>query len=109
LKERNYPDDFAALILEIIETHHSGAPARSFEAILLSDADALDFLGGVGVLRDFSKNPNELRKAYDITRKRQASLPGKILLDKSKEIAAVRLKEMDALLNAFEAETFGCF
>jgi hypothetical protein len=53
--EKSYPESLLGPILECIESHHSGDPHRSIEAILLSDADALDFFGVVGVLRDFSK------------------------------------------------------
>ncbi len=109
LKERNYPTDLTELILECIGSHHSGDPNRSIEAILLSDADALDFLGVVGVLRDFSKNPKDMRKAYKITRQRREQVPGLIVLDKSKEIAAERIKQMEALYSAFEENTSGYF
>ncbi len=109
LAARDCPPDFAAHVLECIEFHHSPDPARSIEAILLCDADALDFLGVVGVLRDFSKNAKDLRKAYEITRKRRAKLPDALILDASKSLAAARIQRMDDLLAAFEAETFGCF
>jgi uncharacterized protein len=109
LKDHGYPDDFAALVLECIEFHHSPHPDRSIEAVLLCDADMLDFLGVVGVLRDFSKNAKNLRKAYETTRKRRAKLPGSLILEKSKEIAARRLRQMDDLFAAFEADSFGCF
>jgi len=104
-----YPAGFAALVLECVEFHHSGDPDRSIESILLSDADALDFLGLVGMLRDFSKNPNDLKKAYETSKKRRQELPGLILLPKSREIAAERVRQMDELFRHFEKDTFGCF
>jgi uncharacterized protein len=109
LAERGYPPDEAKLILDCIEFHHSDNAARCLEVQLLSDADALDFLGVVGVLRDVSKNARDLRQAYDISRKRRGKLPGMLCLAKSKEIAAHRLADMDALFAKFEADTFGCF
>jgi uncharacterized protein len=109
LTDRAYPPELRQLVLESIELHHKGGPNRSLESILLSDADALDFLGVVGVLRDFSKNTKDLRKAYDITRRRRAELPGMLCLDKSKELAAKRLQQMDELYAAFGADSFGCF
>jgi uncharacterized protein len=109
LAERNYPPDEAKLILDCIEFHHADNSARRLEVQLLSDADALDFLGVVGVLRDFSKNAKDLRQAYDISRKRRGKLPGLLCLAKSKEIAAQRLADMDALFTKFEADSFGCF
>jgi uncharacterized protein len=109
LAERGVEDDLIVLVLECIEHHHSGDPGRSLESILLSDADALDFLGVVGILRDFSKNPRELRKGYEAARRRREKLPSLLCLERSKEIAAVRLRQMDELLAAFEADTFGFF
>jgi uncharacterized protein len=109
LKEHGFAEAFSCLVLECIEFHHSPDPNRSLEAILLCDADALDFLGVVGVLRDFSKNPRDLRKAYETVKRRRSSLPDKLILDKSREIAALRIMRMDELLEAFEQETSGCF
>jgi uncharacterized protein len=107
--ERDYPEELLQPILECIEFHHSGDPGRRIEAILLSDADALDFLGVVGVLRDFSKKPGELRKAYEVTQGRRAKLPGAICLDKAKAMAEKRVQDMEALLLLFEQDTFGYF
>jgi uncharacterized protein len=109
LAERDYPPDDTKLILDCIEFHHSDNAARCLEVQLLSDADALDFLGVVGVLRDVSKNAKDLRQAYDISRKRRTKLPGMLCLAKSKEIAVQRLADMDDLFAKFEADSFGCF
>jgi uncharacterized protein len=109
LLERNYPPDTVKLILECIEFHHADNSARCLEVQLLSDADALDFLGVVGALRDFSKNTKDLRQAYDISRKRRSKLPGMLCLAKSKEIAVQRLADMDDLFAKLEADSFGCF
>jgi len=109
LGERDYPPDETKLILECIEFHHADNSARRLEVQLLSDADALDFLGVVGVLRDFSKNAKDLRQAYDISRKRRTKLPGLLCLVSSKEIAVQRLADMDDLFAKFEVDTFDCF
>ncbi|HEX7588150.1 MAG TPA: hypothetical protein VF478_07535 [Anaerolineae bacterium] len=109
LAERNFPEGFKARVLECIEFHHSANPDRSIESILLSDADGLDFLGVVGVLRDFAKNPKDMKKAFESTRKRRKTVPHQLLLQKSRELAAARIIEMDALLSTFEQETQGYF
>ncbi len=109
LNERGIPEDFAALVLESIEFHHNCSPDHSIEAILLSDADALDFLGAVGVLRIFSKQAKNLRKAFDIVNQKKAAIPDTIILESSRKIAAVRLEQMEQILSTFEEETFGCF
>jgi uncharacterized protein len=109
LAEREYPAEFNARVLECIEFHHNGNPKRSIESILLSDADALDFLGVVGVLRDFAKNPKDMKRALEASKKRRKAIPGMLLLQKSREIAAKRVEEMDTLFAAFEEETQGYF
>jgi uncharacterized protein len=109
LTDRGYPDKLKALVLECIELHHAAGSDQSLESILLRDADALDFLGVVGVLRDFSKNSKDLRKAYELTKQRRDTLPSLLSLDKSRMIAAERVKQMDELLAQFEIGSFGCF
>ena len=96
-------------MLECIEQHHQGGANRRIESILLSDADALDFLGVVGVLRDFAKKPKDLREAYKTVRIRMEKLPKMICLAKTYEIAGKMIQELESLLSTFEAESFGCF
>jgi uncharacterized protein len=109
LVEKSYDPELLTPTLECIEYHHGSDPHRRIEALLLSDADALDFLGVVGVLRDFSKKPGDLRKAYEVVQSRKEKLRQSICLKESKAIAAQRLGSMERLLVAFEEETFGYF
>ena len=109
LTERGFQDEVTARVLECIELHHTAGSDRCLESVLLRDADALDFLGVVGVLRNFSMNPREMRKAYDETRRRQDKMMGVIFLEKAKAIAADRDRAMRDLLRQFETETSGCF
>ncbi len=109
LAERGCPAALKELVLGCIALHHTGGADRSPEAVLLRDADVLDFLGVVGILRDFSKNPRDLRKAYDTIRQRRGKLPALLQLEKARMIAAQRLEEMDRILQEFGAESFGCF
>jgi len=109
LAERGAPDELIQPVLECIESHHRGGPNRRNEAILLSDADALDFLGVVGVLRDFARKPRDFRWAYQSVKDHRQKLPQIICLEKTKEIAQKRIEEMDALIKTFEEETNGYF
>ena len=97
------------LVLECIEYHHSATGDNSIEAILLSDADALDFLGTVGILRVFSKNPKNLRKAYETVLNHRDKLQKSLLLEETRELARTRINFMDQVLRTFEEETFGYF
>jgi uncharacterized protein len=109
LTAHNCPPDLKALILECIALHHKAGSDRSPEATLLRDADGLDFLGVVGVLRDFSKNPRDLRAAYEQVKKRRLAVPPMLYLDRARTMAEKRIHEMDALLKQFEAGSFGFF
>ena len=109
MRERSYSDTTMKLVLECISTHHSGGKERSFEAILLSDADGLDFLGAIGIFRDISKNTKELRKGYEIIKKRMQNIPNLLCIEQSKEIAKDRIIEMNNILNAFEGSSFGYY
>jgi uncharacterized protein len=109
LAERNYPPDRIAAVVECIQYHHQGGADRRIEAILLRDADALDFLGVVGIFRDFSKHPRDLRKAFVTVQSRMARLPELLCLEQARAIAAQRIQHMETMLAAFEAETFGYF
>jgi len=110
LTERGCPQGLKELVLECIRLHHiAERKDRTKESILLFDADALDFLGVVGILRDFSKNTKDLRKAFEITKKRRKQLPGLLFLEKSKELAVKRIKQMDEFLELFEQDSWGNF
>lgn len=109
LADLGCPEEMERLVLECILLHHTPGSDRSLESILLRDADALDFLGVVGVLRNFSMNPRDLRKGFEETKRRQNKLSALLVLDKAKAIAAERVREMDTLLARFEMETLGCF
>ena len=109
LKERGVPEEFQTLVLECIAKHHTAGSDMSLEAMLLRDADVLDFLGVVGILRDVSKNPRDLRKAYEAIRKRRDTLPGLLRLEKARELGAQRVKEMDAVLAQWDTESCGYF
>jgi uncharacterized protein len=109
LSERACPEDLKQLVLDCVVFHHSGDPDRPLESILLSDADALDFLGTVGFARCFAMIGRDLRAGYEYAKKRRDISKQVILLDKSKELARPLLEETDLLLLAFEQETFGLF
>jgi len=109
LTEHACPAELKALVLECIAFHHQSGSNHSLEAILLRDADVLDFLGAVGVLRDFSKNPKDMRLAYQSVKKRREKLPAILTLEKAKLLAAERLQHMDTLLAWFEVESSGHF
>jgi len=109
LTQNDCPAELKALVLECIEFHHAGGCQLRLESILLREVDILDFLGVVGVLRDFSKNARDLRKAFSISQGRLKSLPGLLSLPKAIAMAERRVSEMEELLGRFETDSFGYF
>ncbi len=109
LAERGCPADQAAVILEAIEFHHGGRPDRSFESLLLTDADALDLIGAVGVVRAFVMKGRDLRGGFEMARQYLDLSSKVILLDRSRQLAARRRTEAERLLREFEEETRGVF
>ena len=109
LTERDCPEDLKALVIECIANHHGGDPNRSIESRLLADADALDLLGVVGAARTFAMNARDIKGGYDWVKKWRERCLAAITLPKTTELAAVRVRETDEFLRAFEEETFGLF
>lgn len=109
LAERSCPADLAEKVLECIEFHHGGPAQRSVESILFTDADALDLLGTVGVLRVFSMNYRDLRAAVAAAQRYRDMSDRAITLAASRRIAGERIREMDSLLARFFEQTGGVF
>lgn len=109
LREREYPDELIAQILDCIANHHSENSDLSREALLFRDADAVDFLGVVGVMRNFSRNPKDLRKGFRAALAKRQKLPGILVYRKAREMAEKRVVEMDNILALFESESWGFY
>jgi uncharacterized protein len=119
MRKLKIPEAIAARVIEAIEYHHGGADERSAEAQLLRDADALDGLGLVGVLREFASVPTESTACYSIpvgygmrgalerARMRLENNPRMVRLPAAQEMARERARQMQAALEAFERDSFG--
>ena len=119
LKKLKVPPATAERVLEAIEYHHGGADDRSLEAQLLRDADALDGLGVVGLLREFASVPTEgsacysipvgygMQGAYQRAYMRLENNPRMVRFPRAKEIAEERARTMRVALEEFERESFG--
>lgn len=109
LKEAGFPPEKLAAVREAILGHmHDKAPGKGPEAILLHDADTLDFLGTVGIARrlavtgtatDYSAGVGRIREFAD-------KLPGRLATQTAKAMAGPRVAEMRQFLATLEAETF---
>jgi uncharacterized protein len=82
------------------------------EAIVLHDADTLDFLGIVGIARIVSLTErdgvaSDLPHAVRTCESLLAAAPGALVTDTARTIGAARAAEMRTALDALNAESFG--
>jgi len=106
---RNYPEVSKQLALKCILHHHSNCSDFPIEVILLRDADALDFLGVVGVMRNFAMAQKDMRKAFEETKRRRDRSMSILFLEKAKALALERAALLDEILRKFEEESAGLF
>jgi HD superfamily phosphodiesterase len=109
LTNEDYSPETIKHVLECIEFHHGGKTDRSFESILFTDANALDYIGVVGTISFFSMYPRNFNLAIEKIQYWKKICKNAIILDKSKEIAQERIFETEMILQKFDEETFGLF
>lgn len=97
------------IIYETILNHHNPVLLKSIEAVILRDADALDTLGFMGIARDITRAPKDIKKGIKAIQAHREKLPVILTLDSSKKIAAERIKETDIFLDRFFSESFNLF
>jgi uncharacterized protein len=98
-----------AVILEAIEYHdyRDARPVVSNEALLLREADMLEFLGMIGMARDFARGPRDVEACYRRILGRRKDIQGKFTIPQAQQIASVRLERMAQSLGWLEEESFG--
>jgi uncharacterized protein len=97
------------IILEAIEYHdyRNVLQVWTQEAILLREADFLDFLGAIGVAREIAWDPAHLSKALERLVMRRDSIKGHFSIPAAQQIAQERLQRMDQVLAWIKEESFG--
>ena len=97
------------ILLEAIELHDYRDLRRpqSAEALLLREADMLEFLGMIGMAREFARGPKDVAVCYRRILDRRAGIEGRFTLPRAREIAEVRLARMAQCLAWLTEEGFG--
>jgi uncharacterized protein len=100
--------DQKAVLLETIELHdyRDTRPTKSNEALLLREADMLDFLGMIGVAREFARGPNNLETCYKQILTRLDGIQSRFTLPRAQEVARDRLERMRTCLGWLLEESF---
>ena len=98
-----------ANLLETIELHdyRDLRPTQSNEALLLREADMLEFLGMIGMARDFARGPRNVETCYKRILSRRDDIQGRFTIPRAQEIARVRFERMEQSLGWLLEESFG--
>jgi len=111
LLDAGFPMEKAPLVRAIVGRHmySSDASGQPPEAVLFRDADTLDFLGAIGVVRIFALTgrhrwATDADVAEATLRRHAAELPARLSSASARRIGAERVREMAAFLDALAAE-----
>ncbi len=112
LKRFGFPDQKIPAVVEAIRTHQPAGRPTTFEATLLRDADILEQLGAVSILRTVSKVGRDTRfilssDALRVLAKNAEELPGQLRLESARRLAGSRVETLKLFLAAAESEAGG--
>ncbi len=96
-------------LLETIELHdyRDMRPTQSNEALLLREADMLEFLGMIGMARDFPRGPRNVETCYKRILSRRDDIQDRFTISRARGIARVRLQRMEQAFQWLLEESFG--
>jgi uncharacterized protein len=109
LRQFGFPETKIPAVSEVIRNHLPSAKPTSFESVLMRDADILEQLGAIGILRTASKVGRDTRfvrfgDALRLLRRNAEQLPGQLQLPSAQRLAKERVRVLRAFLDAAEAE-----
>ena len=112
LTEFGFPVEKIEAVVEAIRTHQPSGTPSTTEGIILRDADILEQLGALAILRTVSKVGRDTRfyrftEAASNLRMMMETLPALIKLKTSRALAAPKIAALEVFLSAVEAESHG--
>jgi uncharacterized protein len=112
LEQLGFPGEKIPAVIEAISTHLPSSKPRTFEAVLLRDADILEQLGAISILRTVSKVGRDTRfvrfaDAVRVLRRNLEVLPAQMQLAAAQSLAEPRIKALREFLIATELESGG--
>lgn len=107
-----FPATKVAPVVEAIRTHQPHLSPTTVEGSILRDADILEQLGAIGILRVVAKIGRDTRyptftDAAATLRKALADLPGRLRLDTAKALAQSKIDLLESFLRAMDNEAHG--
>lgn len=109
LADSNLDSKTKDIIFEAIENHdyRSENKSKYIEAVLLREADFLDFIGTIGIAREFARGPKDVKECCNMIFARRDGVIDKFTLPKAKELTKIRLAKMDEFFKTLQQESFG--
>ena len=109
LQQAGFPERKIAAVIECIKTHQPSFVPLTMEATILRDADILEQLGAVGILRTVCKVGRDTRfdtftSAVRSLQTTLDSLPSMIVLPTAKALAESRVETLRSWLAAVKSE-----
>jgi uncharacterized protein len=108
----SFPTEKIPAVVEAIRTHQPAGEPTTMEGSILRDADMLEQLGAISILRTVCKVGRDTRyatftEAVATLRQSLQELPGKLQLDTARELARPKIQILEAFLEAVEQEAQG--
>lgn len=112
LRECGFPEEKVAATIECIRTHEAHGNPTTVEGTILRDADLLEQLGAVAVMRTTAKIAQDTRfitftDAARSLEKALGTVPPQIRLEKTKELAEPRIATLRSFLDSLQWESGG--
>ena len=112
LQRFGFPTEKIPAVIEAIRTHLPATKPTSIEGTLLRDADLLEQLGAVGILRTASKVGRDTRfvrfaDALRVLRRNAEQWPSLLQLESARRLVEPRVKILKAFLDAATTEAGG--
>jgi uncharacterized protein len=110
LEGSGFPRENIPAVLEVIQNHQPKDKPTTVESTILRDADILEQLGAIGILRGISKVGRDTRfatftSAVDNLRRSLQDLPSRLILESARKLAAPKIDALAAFLSAVDAES----
>jgi uncharacterized protein len=105
-----FPAEKVDAVVEAIRTHQVPAQPVTIEGVIIRDADILEQLGAIGILRTVSKVGRDTRfptftAAAESLRSALTTLPAQIRLDTTRALAQPKIEFLRAFLAELENES----
>lgn len=109
LRQFGFPVEKIPAVVKVIADHLPSATPDSIEGALLRDADILEQLGAVGILRTVSKVGRDTRfttfgDAVAVLRRNARELPGQLRLPQARALAQSRIRTLEVFLQGVDEE-----